>query len=161
MTITNNQFIAAQCDQAGESVMLCDEPEIDSIAVNLMRLAGLDKHKARECESIIRQMGAQPEADPDAHLKATVEDLEIYKACAKSAQPVQPSMELVSYQYLWTNPANKPDPDAHLLEWKEVSPTWNQTAKQVKNDILAYRYEGKPIYRVRALYTPVRPKDAA
>lgn len=26
MTTTNNQFIAAQCDQAGESVMLCDKP---------------------------------------------------------------------------------------------------------------------------------------
>ena len=28
----------------------------DAIAVNLMRLAGLDKHKARECEAVVRAM---------------------------------------------------------------------------------------------------------
>ena len=28
----------------------------DAIAVNLMRLAGLNKHKARECEAIVREM---------------------------------------------------------------------------------------------------------
>lgn len=30
--------------------------EPDEIAVNLVRLAGLDKHKARECEAIVRQI---------------------------------------------------------------------------------------------------------
>jgi hypothetical protein len=28
----------------------------DAITVNLVRLAGLDKHKARECEAIVRQV---------------------------------------------------------------------------------------------------------
>ena len=33
----------------------------DTIAVNLMRLAGLDKHKARECADIVQQIYATPQ----------------------------------------------------------------------------------------------------
>ena len=36
----------------------------DAITVNLVRLAGLDKHKARECEQIVRQVLAQVSAAP-------------------------------------------------------------------------------------------------
>ena len=36
--------------------------QADAITVNLVRLAGLDKHKARECEQIVRAMLAAPAA---------------------------------------------------------------------------------------------------
>jgi hypothetical protein len=39
-------------------------PERDEITVNLVRLAGLDKHKARECEEIVRQVLSRGAAAP-------------------------------------------------------------------------------------------------
>lgn len=86
---------------------------------------------------------------------------------AAIAQPVQPAhngMEIVGHQYQWTNPADGSEPDVYLLEWKAVQPGWNQTVQQKIDELLAYRYVGKPTYRVRGIYTstniaqPVQPE---
>ena len=42
--------------QEAQPASLSDSIQPDTITVNLMRLAGLDKHKARECEAIILQI---------------------------------------------------------------------------------------------------------
>jgi hypothetical protein len=46
----------------------------DEITVNLMRLAGLDKHKARECEAIVRQILARSAARHSADTDRPVSD---------------------------------------------------------------------------------------
>ena len=83
------------------------------------------------------------------------------------SQPVQPThngMEIIGHQYQWTNPADGSEPDVYLPEWKDVQPGWNQTVQQKIDELLAYRYVGKPTYRVRAIYTstniaqPVQPE---
>lgn len=56
------------------------------------------------------------------------------------------------WQFRWTNPSGEPQP-ASALEWKRVEPLWNQTVEQKCEELLAYRYMGKPMYEVRALYT--------
>lgn len=52
------QRAAMWAEQDGAGVAPSDGPNIppDAITVNLVRLAGLDKHKARECEAIVRQV---------------------------------------------------------------------------------------------------------
>lgn len=82
--------------------------ERDAIAVNLLRHAGLDKHKARECADLVLQMLAapqpQPVAQPDPrHPEFVAGFKEGHKAgrargIASVAQPVQaqPSKPTVS-----------------------------------------------------------------
>ena len=62
-------------------------------------------------------------------------------------------LKIVGYQFQWTNPADNTDHDGALTKWVEVVPSWDQTMQQKIDELLAYRYSGKTIYRVRALYT--------
>lgn len=59
--------------------------------------------------------------------------------------------EPVRWEYRWLNPTGQPQP-AKLLEWQAIVPRWNQTIKQVNDELIAYRFEGKQIYHIRALY---------
>jgi hypothetical protein len=60
--------------------------------------------------------------------------------------------ELVRWEYRWLNPTGQPLPDS-VLEWQAIVPRWNQTIKQACDELIAYRFEGKQIYHIRALYT--------
>jgi len=68
--------------------------------------------------------------------------------------------EPVLYQYRWLNPANNPD-DAGLMDWKLVEPRnpHMDTVQDLTKELEAYRYEGKPVYEVRALYTTAQPSE--
>ncbi|CAB5224450.1 hypothetical protein UFOVP393_82 [uncultured Caudovirales phage] len=62
-----------------------------------------------------------------------------------------PAQEPVLYQFRWTNPSGDNHPGS-MMEWKPVEPSWNQTVEQKCAELAAYRYGGKPVYEVRALY---------
>jgi hypothetical protein len=68
-----------------------------------------------------------------------------------AAAPPAPVQEPVLYQFRWTNPSGDNHPES-MMEWKLVEPTWNQTVEQKYAELAAYRYGGKPVYEVRALY---------
>lgn len=69
----------------------------------------------------------------------------------ESNNPIH-GMKIVSHQYQWMNPNNKQNPHDYSLEWKTVVTTHGQTIQNRIDEILAYRFEGKQIYRVRSLY---------
>ena len=60
--------------------------------------------------------------------------------------------EPVLWQYRWTNPSGDSYQESQT-DWKQVEPTWNQTVQQKCEELLAYRFGGKPTYEVRGLYT--------
>lgn len=66
---------------------------------------------------------------------------------AELARAVEP----VLWQYRWTNPSGDPHQEPQT-DWKQVEPTWNQTVQQKCDELLAYRFGGKPTYEVRGLY---------
>lgn len=73
-----------------------------------------------------------------------------------SASQLGGSMDAMQYEpmrweYRWLNPTGQSQP-AKLLEWQAVVPRWNQTIKQACDELVAYRFEGKQIYHIRALY---------
>ena len=57
------------------------------------------------------------------------------------------------WQYRWANPGNNPDVSLEDMEWREVAPDRIE-------ELRAYRYDGKPIYEVRALYAHPAPAVA-
>lgn len=67
--------------------------------------------------------------------------------------------EPVLWQYRWTNPTGDSYQDK-LTGWELVKPAWNQTVQQKCDELLAYRYDGKPIYEVRALFTAAQQPSA-
>jgi hypothetical protein len=61
--------------------------------------------------------------------------------------------EPVAWEYRWTNPGNQtPQPD-EMLEWKPIEHPNGQTLQEKIADLEAYRYDGKPCYEVRKLFT--------
>ena len=65
--------------------------------------------------------------------------------------------EPVHYEFQWTNPGNLTGQPESMLVWARVEPRWNGTVQQKVDELRAYRYGGKPIYRVRALFTRPMP----
>ena len=65
--------------------------------------------------------------------------------------------EPVFYEFQWTNPGNQTDQPESMFVWARVEPRWNSTVQQKVDELLAYRYEDKPTYRVRALFTRPMP----
>ena len=61
-------------------------------------------------------------------------------------------MEPIYHEYQWTNPGNQPDQPNSMFEWARVVPTWNQTELNKVYELLAYRYNNVPVYRVRPVY---------
>ena len=81
-------------------------------------------------------------------LNAMQVEIDDWKARALKAEQVG---EPVLWQYRWTNPSGDPYQESQT-DWKQVEPTWNQTVQQKCDDLLAYRFGGKPTYEVRGLY---------
>lgn len=69
--------------------------------------------------------------------------------------------EVVLYQYRWLNPTNKHCEPASMLDWKlvELRNPYTDTIEGQVRELEAYRYQGMPVYEVRALFT--RPQQAA
>jgi len=73
------------------------------------------------------------------------------------------AQEPVLYQYRWLNPNNNPD-DVGLMDWKLLEPRnpYMGTVQDRIDELEAYRYEGKVVYEVRALYAqPSEPSMEA
>jgi len=140
---TTNEFIAQQCDQAGEIV------EFDCAA--LPGPPAVSFSEFLDSRDFYELMQAYRHTPMDA-----AKEFEAVKFALRKtiAQPVQPAFEIVGYQFQWTNPADNPDHDGVMTKWVEVVPDWNQTVQQKIDQLLAYRYSGKATYRVRVLYTP-------
>ena len=68
-----------------------------------------------------------------------------------------PEVEVVMYQYRWTNPGNAPGQMESMLAWQEVQPAWNQTFENKCDELRGYRYSGKVVYEVRSLYATKEP----
>lgn len=63
------------------------------------------------------------------------------------------------WQYRWTNPAGDLGSEDNMA-WKRVVVRRMQTMQTMQqriDELLAYRYDGKPIYEVRALYAHPAP----
>jgi hypothetical protein len=61
--------------------------------------------------------------------------------------------EPVAYQYRWTNPGNNPHAHPSETEWKLDELKHCKTIPEEAAQLARYRYDGKPIYEVRELYT--------
>lgn len=61
-------------------------------------------------------------------------------------------MEVVGYQYQRLTPEGSPEVGGVILAWSEVVPMADRTALEKVDELSAYRYQGKPVYRVRAVY---------
>lgn len=63
-------------------------------------------------------------------------------------------LEPVAWQHRWTNPGDNPEATEADMAWKPIE-TWNrlQTLEQRIEELQAHRYNGKPCYEVRAVYT--------
>ena len=92
-------------------------------------------------------------ADAELHTKQVERGLD--KATAQLAEIEK--TEPVFYEYQWTNPGNQPHQPESMFVWARVEPAWNGTVQQKVDELLAYRYDDKPTYRVRALFTRPMP----
>ncbi len=84
--------------------------------------------------------------------------------CAQAAALLEADAkggEAVRYEYRWLNPANNPGDQTEAMEWKlvELRNPYTDTMQSRVRELESYRYNGKPVYEVRALYT--RPQQAA
>lgn len=84
----------------------------------------------------------------------TADQMREYARAALLAADGQAGGEVVAYQYRWLNPANNYAEPPSMLEWKpvEVRNTYTDTIEERVRELKAYRYDGKPVYEVRALY---------
>ena len=111
-----------------------------------------------EMLSFLERFAALCRAPLVAEIEALREQLKalgVYNESTKAelARAVEP----VLWQYRWTNPSGDPHQESQT-DWKQVEPTWNQTVQQKCDELLAYRFGGKPTYEVRGLYaTPPQP----
>lgn len=100
----------------GEHHALCSQhpsalPD-DAIAVNLMRMAGLDKHKARECAAIVRQVLVAQSAQPVAFQSRFVENGDSgWAPCSRE-----------HYEQVKANPADWKGYECRALYSKPASP---------------------------------------
>ena len=79
----------------------------------------------------------------------------------QSIAPAQ-VLVIVEWEVRWTNPSNYQNPDPSDMEWKRVIPEnqHTQTLDQRLAELLSFKYNGNPVYEVRALYTaqPEQPE---
>ena len=92
MTTTNNRFIAAQYDRAGESVMLCDEAALPAVCEYCMGAGGVEDddgnwHSPCHCQTAIAQ--------PAPPANALVDDLTaLVSRLARALNKAAPSNDL-------------------------------------------------------------------
>ena len=90
-----------------------------------------------------------------ANMEAERDTLRVQLAAIAATEPV-------FYEFQWTNPGNQPHQPESMFVWARVEPAWNGTVQQKVDELLAYRYDDKPTYRVRALFTrPMPAQDVA
>ena len=102
------------------------------------------------------------EITTNAHIQsAMLEEIEELRTQLAEIAVTEP----VYYEFQWTNPGNQPHQPESMFVWARVEPAWNGTVQQKVDELLAYRYDDKPTYRVRALFTRPMPaqgvEDAA
>lgn len=93
----------------------------------------------------------QPMAEPVQEVKCDCG--RTHKLTAYGWASNEPVQEPVLYQYRWLNPGNNPN-DHCEAEWTLVEPRnpHMDTVHDRIQELEAYRYDGKPVYEVRALY---------
>ena len=92
-------------------------------------------------------------ADAELHTKQVERGLD--KATAQLAEIA--AIEPVFYEYQWTKPRKQPHQPESMFVWARVEPEGNGTVQQKVDELLAYRYNDKPTYRVRALFARPMP----
>lgn len=116
----------------------------------------LDMQKADDLlqsqEERIAELEAKLKAadDIDTLLCKEIDTLRAQLAAIAATEPV-------FYEFQWTNPGNQPHQPESIFVWARVEPAWNGTVQQKVDELLAYRYDDKPTYRVRALFTRPMP----
>ena len=93
-------------------------------------------------------------------------EIDELRAELTKAQPVaQPVQEPARYEFRWLNPGDNRNVDADELAWKLLEPRSTESMATRIAEIEFYKYNGKPIYEVRALYAasvqPVNYGEAA
>jgi len=74
---------------------------------------------------------------------------------------VEQAAQPVMMQFRWTNPGDNPSPSEHEMSWQEVTTrNCSQSLQDRIGELLAYEYNGRKCYEIRALYT-APPKAAA
>jgi hypothetical protein len=85
-----------------------------------------------------------------AFLAAQVEQNQSEQHLGMVEQAAQPVM----MQFRWTNPGDNPRPTESEMSWQEVTPRNRlQTLQDRIGELLAYEYNGRKCYEIRALYT--------
>jgi hypothetical protein len=77
--------------------------------------------------------------------------------CGLLSAPPVPQAEPVLWQQRWTNPGVNPNVSPEEVDWKPLE-LKGRTEAETLRDLVAYTYDGRPCYEVRALYThPAAP----
>ena len=103
----------------------------------------------------------EADTDPDSYTREVATGYKRKQPLFTRPMPADVT-ELVFYEFQWTNPGNQDNQPESMFVWARVEPRWNGTVQQKVDELLAYRYDDKPTYRVRALFThpmPARPQD--
>ena len=64
----------------------------------------------------------------------------------------RPNPEPVKFEFRWTNPDGLPDVLGGMLRWKPI-----EESTYSPEELMQFRFKGKPCYEVRALYTKSQP----
>ena len=160
MTTPNEELILKLRGQAYTTCrpdQLCDQSAdlLQSQAERIAMLGSLNELAVKQAETLVKQrdeLRAQL-ADAELHTKQVERGLD--KATAQLAAIA--AVEPVFYEYQWTNPSNQPHQPESMFVWARVEPAWYGTVQQKVDELLAYRYDDKPTYRVRALFTRPMP----
>jgi hypothetical protein len=72
--------------------------------------------------------------------------------CGLLSAPPVPQAEPVAWQQRWTNPGVNPNVSPEEVDWKPLE-LKGRTEAETLRDLVAYTFDGRPCYEVRALYT--------
>jgi hypothetical protein len=100
-------------------------------------------------------MNALRASSSDAQRDAAFNAAREYLAAPEQSEPIM-------YQYRWTNPADNPNTSEDEFAWRLVVPknVHTDTVEDKVRELRGYRYHGKVMYEVRALYThPLQPTE--
>jgi len=145
-------YAQALIDRGAAAPVPAVPPDTGQILYALDRqIAALDAHALR-LQAVGDYSAEFPAEDADRLREA--------KAMLAAAPVPQAEPEPAMWQQRWTNPGVNPDVWPEEVDWKPLD-LKGRTEADTLRDLVAYTFDGRPCYEVRALYThPAAPVPA-
>jgi len=145
-------YAQALIDRGAAAPVPAVPPDTGQILYALDRqIAALDAHALR-LQAVGDYSAEFPAEDADRLREA--------KAMIAAAPVPQAEPEPVMWQQRWTNPGVNPNVSPEEVDWKPLD-LKGRTEADTLRELVAYTFDGRPCYEVRALYThPAAPVPA-